>query len=84
VPTDTLPPEAFLIPDATAAALAGVSRSHWGRLHAAARTPGAVKLGRRVLWNRSEVTDWIAARCSDRRTREALVAQSRRYSRVAT
>jgi predicted DNA-binding transcriptional regulator AlpA len=79
-----VPPEALQVPDTVAAAMAGVSRSHWWRLHAAAKTPAAVKLGRKVLWNRAELQSWIQARCPDRRTWEAMQAQARRYPRVVS
>jgi predicted DNA-binding transcriptional regulator AlpA len=78
MPTDPLAIEALLVADVLAARMAGVSRSHWWRLHAAAKTPAAVKLGRKVLWNRAEVEAWIAAKCPDRRTWEAMQSQSRR------
>jgi len=70
--------EPLLIPDITAAALAGVSRATWWRLHVAGKTPASLKLARRRLWNRAEVVAWIEARCPDRQTWEALRAMSRR------
>lgn len=69
---------ALLISDREAAALAGISRATWWRLHAAAKTPAAVKLGRRCLWIKAEVVGWIDARCPDRRTLEATRAMGRR------
>jgi predicted DNA-binding transcriptional regulator AlpA len=79
---DTPSVEALQIPDVMAARLAGVSRATWWRLHAAAKTPAAIKLGRKVLWNRAEVESWIAAKCPDRKLWEAIRDQSRRYPRV--
>jgi predicted DNA-binding transcriptional regulator AlpA len=67
----------LLIPDTVVCALAGVSRATWWRLHAAAKTPRAIKLGRSVRWDRAEVAAWIAARCPDRRTWEAMQAAKR-------
>ncbi len=49
MPTDARPAEPLLIPDTVAAALAGVSRATWWRLHAAAKTPRAIKLGRSAM-----------------------------------
>jgi predicted DNA-binding transcriptional regulator AlpA len=70
--------EALLIPDTVAAALAGVSRAHWHRLRAAGKLPPSVRLGRKVLWRRLEIADWIAAGCPDSRTWAAMAAASRR------
>ena len=67
--------DALLIPDRVAAALAGVSRATWWRLHAAAKTPRATRLARCVRWDRAELVAWCAARCPDRRTWEAMAAQ---------
>jgi predicted DNA-binding transcriptional regulator AlpA len=74
--------EALQVPDTVAARLAGVSRATWWRLHAAAKTPAAVKLGRKRLWNRAELEAWIAAKCPGRREWEAMRSQGRRYPRV--
>jgi predicted DNA-binding transcriptional regulator AlpA len=61
-----------------AAALAGVSRAHWQRLRAAGKLPPSVRLGRKVLWRRLEIEEWIAAGCPDGRTWEAMTAAGRR------
>jgi len=82
MPSKTPVVEAMQVPDTVACAMAGVSRPTWWRLHAAAKTPAAVKLGRRVLWNKAELERWIEAKCPDRRTWEALQAQARRCSRA--
>jgi excisionase family DNA binding protein len=74
--------EALLVPDTVAAALTGVSRATWRRLFAAGKTPAAVRLGRRRLWNRAELVAWAEAKCPDRRTWEAMSAQARRLPRV--
>jgi predicted DNA-binding transcriptional regulator AlpA len=79
MPTEPFAVEALQVPDTVAARLAGVSRATWWRLHAAAKTPAAVKLGRKRLWNRAELEAWIAAKCPDRQTWEAMQAPSRRY-----
>jgi predicted DNA-binding transcriptional regulator AlpA len=76
--------EALLIPDTVAARLAGVSRATWWRLHAAAKTPAAVKLGRCRRWNRAEIVGWIEAGCPDRRTWEAMQSQNRRLGRAVS
>jgi predicted DNA-binding transcriptional regulator AlpA len=80
----TAEPAPLLVPDTVAAALAGVSRSHWWRLHAAGKTPAAVKLGRKVLWNRAELVAWIDAACPSRVEWEARKSQARRYPRVVS
>ena len=58
----------LLLRRAAAAALVGVSRSTWDRLSAAARNPGPLKLGGRVLWRRSDVELWVALGLPDRKT----------------
>jgi predicted DNA-binding transcriptional regulator AlpA len=73
--TDDAP---LLISDRAAAALAGVSRAHWHRLRAAGKVPAPVRLGRKVLWRRSELVTWIEAGCPDARTWQAMQAQHRR------
>jgi predicted DNA-binding transcriptional regulator AlpA len=55
MPADPLSIEALQVPDIVAARLTGVSRATWWRLHAAGKTPAAIKLGRKVLWNRAEL-----------------------------
>jgi predicted DNA-binding transcriptional regulator AlpA len=71
-------PEALLIPDTAAAALAGVSRAHWHRLRAAGKVPGSVRLGRKVLWRRAEVVSWIENGCPDAKVWAAMTAAGRR------
>lgn len=80
---DTTAPDALLIPDTAAAGMAGISRAHWHRLRAAGKIgPSAVRLGRKVLYRRQEVEDWIAAGCVDARTWEAMRQHGRRLARV--
>lgn len=72
---------ALLIPDTVAAAIAGVSRAHWHRLRAAGKLPPAIRLGRKVLWRRLEVADWIANGCPDAGTWAAIAASNARARR---
>jgi len=75
--------EALLIPDRSAAALRGISRAHLHRLRAAGKWgPAPIKLGRKILYDRTEVTAWVAARCPDARTWEVMRAMGKRL-RVA-
>ena len=74
--------ESLLIPDTVAAALAGIGRSTWWRLHAAGKTPAAIKMGRSVRWNRAEIVAWIEAGCPDRRTWQAMRKAGRAFRRV--
>jgi predicted DNA-binding transcriptional regulator AlpA len=76
MPTDNT--DALLIPDTTAAALAGVCRATWHRLRAAGKIPPPVKLGRAVRWRRAEVVAWIEAGCPDARTWAAMQGSARR------
>jgi predicted DNA-binding transcriptional regulator AlpA len=82
MPTKPLAVVAMQVPDTVAACLAGVSRATWWRLHAAAKTPAAIKLGRKVLWNRAELESWIAAKCPSRDLWESMRSQSRRLRAV--
>src|SRR6516162_6860453 len=75
--------ESLLIPDTVAAALAGIGRSTWWRLHAAGKTPAAIKIGRAVRWNRAEIVAWIEAGCPDRLTWEAGRETRRTHPRVS-
>jgi predicted DNA-binding transcriptional regulator AlpA len=75
-------PEAMLIPDTAAAALAGVSRSTWHVLRAAGRVPRSVKLGRAVRWRRAEVELWIEWGCPPCVEFEARKAAARRLKVV--
>jgi predicted DNA-binding transcriptional regulator AlpA len=77
MPSDSAP-ESLLIPDTEGAAMAGVCRATWHRLRAAGKIPNGVRLGRCVRWNKAELVAWIEAKCPDRRTWEAMQAQSRR------
>jgi predicted DNA-binding transcriptional regulator AlpA len=65
-------PQPLHIRDTEAAHLTGISRMLWHRLRVQGKVPRNVKLGRRVLWNRQEIIDWIAAKCPDRKTWEAM------------
>ena len=57
---------AMLVSGAEAAALCGIARSTWLKLHAQGKTPLPVKLGRRTLWARTGLAAWIAAGCPSR------------------
>ena len=60
VPTDVEP---ILVPDRVACALVGISRASWWRLFSAGKTPVSVRLGRRRLFNRSQVILWAELGC---------------------
>ena len=58
------PPESLLLSAVEAAALCGVKKSLWwssGRLG-----PLPVKLGRRTLWRKDELSAWVQAGCPAR------------------
>lgn len=75
-------PIPLLIPDTVAAALAGVSRAHWQRLMVAGKLPPSVRLGRKRLWRRLEIEEWIVAGCPDSRTWAAIQASVGRRSKI--
>ena len=68
----------LLIPDATAASMAGISRATWHRLRAAGKLPPSVQLGRAVRWRRAEIEAWIEGGCPDGRTWAAMQAAAGR------
>jgi predicted DNA-binding transcriptional regulator AlpA len=76
-------PIPLLIPDVQAAALAGVSRAHWQRLRSAGKLPPSIKLGRKVLWRRLEIEEWIAAGCPDAKVWGAMQAAAGRRLKVS-
>ena len=50
-----------------AAGLCGVARSLWYTMHSSGRLgPLPIKLGRRTLWRREELEDWVKAGCPER------------------
>jgi excisionase family DNA binding protein len=73
----------LLIPDIAAAALTGVSRAHWHRLRAAGKLPAPIRLGRKVLWRRMEIEEWIAAGCPDGKSWAAMQAAKGRRLKVS-
>ncbi|MCP4712796.1 MAG: helix-turn-helix domain-containing protein [Planctomycetes bacterium] len=62
----TITPEPLLLSATETAELLGVGRSHLYSLHSAGRLPLPVRLGRRVLWRRSELEQWIKCGCPAR------------------
>ncbi len=75
--------QSLLMPDTAAAALAGVSRSHWHKLRAAGKVPPSVRLGRKVLWKRAEIAAWIDAGCPDSRMWAAMQESAGRRMKVS-
>ena len=55
------PIEPLLLDSEQAAALCGVGKTLWWSLHSAGQVPLPVKLGRRTLWRREELIEWINA-----------------------
>jgi predicted DNA-binding transcriptional regulator AlpA len=54
---------------ADAAALVGVSRAQWWKLHSAGKVPLPVYLGAKApRWLVTELRDWLAAGAPDRQT----------------
>lgn len=50
----------------SAAKICGIGRTAWLTLVSAGKTPAPIRLGRRVLWLREEITDWCRAGCPAR------------------
>ena len=74
--------ESLLIPDTAAAALLGISRAHLHRLRAAGKFPDAIHLGRKLLFDRAELTAWAGAKCPDLQTWRAMQASAGRRLRA--
>jgi predicted DNA-binding transcriptional regulator AlpA len=56
-----------------AAALVGVSRAQWWKLHSAGKTPLPVYLGSKApRWRFEELRAWLNAGCPDRQTWQRL------------
>lgn len=53
--------QALAVDSFGAAALVGVSESHWRVMLAGGRIPSGFRLGRRRLWSTDELRAWIAA-----------------------
>jgi hypothetical protein len=82
---DRPPVEALLIPLADVPPILAISRAHLARLRAGAKFgPTVLKCGRKLLVRRAELGDWVNANMPDRRTWEAMQAQSRRYPRFVS
>lgn len=74
--------EAALLDAHAAAAMCGIARTLWLALHNSGRIPLPVRLGRRVLWRKAELSAWIEAGCppqsawnAESRARQGYVAQ---------
>ena len=59
--TTTSPTEPLAVDSFGAAALLGVSESHWRIMVAGGRCPPGFRLGRRRLWAVAELSAWLAA-----------------------
>lgn len=58
--------ESLLLNDSSAAKILGIGRTLFRGLNSQGRIPKPIKLGRRKLWSRQELADWIAAGCPPR------------------
>ena len=57
---------ALLVDAPTAASLCGVCRATWWSLNAQGHVPRPIHLGRRTLWSREELQEWIRYGCPPR------------------
>jgi len=63
----------LLLPAEQAAAMIGVGRSHFYAMHSSGRLgPMPVRLGKRSLWRRDEIQNWVAADCPARQRWQAM------------
>ena len=59
--------EALLLSTEDAAKLIGVGRTHFYAMHSSGRLgPLPIRLGKRTLWNRAELEDWVSSGCPPR------------------
>jgi predicted DNA-binding transcriptional regulator AlpA len=56
----------LLVDGPRAAATCGVALRSWWRLHAQARVPAPLKLGRRTLWRVADLREWVEQGCPSR------------------
>jgi prophage regulatory protein len=75
--------DAKLVNAADAARICGISRTLWFDLRAAGRVPKPLRLGRRVLWNRDELDQWMAAGCPPHHEWARLKSQESTASKKA-
>jgi excisionase family DNA binding protein len=59
-------PEPLLVDAQGVAAMLGIGRTHLYALNSSGRLPLPIRLGRRTLWRRDELTAWVAAGCPAR------------------
>lgn len=59
-----------------AAELCGVGKSQWYALVSSGKTPAPIKLGRKTLWRKSELQEWIEAGCPARKKWENMVKRT--------
>ena len=55
-------PEPWVVRDAEAARLLGISRGAFRKLHDTGKVPAPIHLGRRVVWVRKELKAWLDAK----------------------
>jgi len=64
--------EPLLLSAVEAAKALGISRSQLYSLHSAGRVPLPVRLGRRTLWSREELAQWIRCGAVSREKWQAM------------
>lgn len=55
-----------LLTASQAAAMCGVGRSTWWKLHSAGKVPAPIKLGGATRWRSHELLEWIEVGCPSR------------------
>ncbi len=63
--------------------LCSMSRAHWCRLEVAGKTPVAIRLGRKKLYRRRDLSLWVEWGCPARNEFEARLAMNRRLLTTA-
>ena len=69
---DSKPAEPLLLKGDDAAAMLGVSKAHFYRMHNAGRIPLPVRLGGAVRWRRAELLAWIDTGMPNRQRWQAM------------
>lgn len=69
--------KSLLINALDSADMCGVGKSQWYALVAAGKAPAPIKLGRKSLWRKDELKEWIGAGCPVRKIWENMLRKKR-------
>ncbi|MFH1421633.1 MAG: hypothetical protein ABIH42_02825 [Planctomycetota bacterium] len=70
--------EKLLISAEEAASILDIALATFWRFHSSGRVPLPIKLGRRTLWRKQELFDWVATGCPNRQKWENIKNNGKR------